>query len=594
MRISDYAFLSDSQSSALVGRDGSIDWFCLPRFDSPSVFARLLDENAGHWFIRPAGEFESERSYVGYSLVLRSVFRSKTGAVALTDALMLEPGSREHEIGKRVPHVLLRSIEGLQGEVDMEMDFRPRFEYGLTDPRFDAAGRGWRAWGSAVDLELKSSIETLHRDGGIHACFRVRAGEKAVFSLAYGGSYCGEPLHEIDVESSLQDTIEAWHSWMDIHQGYQGLYREEVRRSALVLQGLTYQPSGAVIAAATTSLPEDIGGSRNWDYRYSWLRDASLVLQALWVGACPDEPERFFEWIDQSGRSTMSREMQIMYGVEGERDLTEHFMENLAGFEGSRPVRVGNDAWKQRQIDVYGNVLDAAYLLRDKFGSISGRLRSLLVSLADQAAVVWREPDRGMWELRDKERHYLSSKLMCWVALARAESLAPELEVSRADQERWARVRDEIRKTIVSEGWNDEAGAYTGSFGSENLDASVLLMPIVGFLPATDPRMKATIEAIDSRLGRNGLIRRWPEEEGGFILCSYWMAQCLALSGEFERAAERFDAITSYANDLGLLPEEIDPGTGAMLGNYPQAFSHIGLVNTAWLLTNKAPEVVHP
>ncbi len=593
MRISDYGFISDSQSSALVGRDGSIDWYCLPRFDSPSVFARLLDENAGYWFIRPAGEFRSEWSYVGYSLVLRIVFRSKTGSVALTDALMLEPGSREHQIGKRVPHVLLRSIEGLQGEVDLEMEFSPRFEYGLTYPRFDPSDRGWRAWGSAVDLELRSSVETRYRDDSIHACFTVRAGYKTTFSLALGGSYCGEPLHEIDVESSLQDTIDAWHSWMDIHKGYQGLYLEQVRRSALVLQGLTYQPSGAVIAAATTSLPEAIGGSRNWDYRYSWLRDASLVLQALWVGACPDEPERFFEWIDQSGRSTRNKEMQIVYGVEGERDLTEHFMENLAGFEKSRPVRVGNDAWKQRQIDVYGNVLDAAFLLRDKFHEISDRLRSLLVSLADQAAEEWRKPDRGMWELRDKERHNLSSKLMCWVALVRAESLAPRLKVSRVDQDRWARIREEIRKAIVSEGWNDRAGAYTGSFGSEELDASVLLMPIVGFLPATDPRMKATIEAIDSQLGQNGLIRRWPEEEGGFILCSYWMAQCLSLSGEFERATERFDTITSYANDLGLLSEEVDLRTGIMLGNYPQAFSHIGLVNTAWLLTNNSPEPLH-
>jgi GH15 family glucan-1,4-alpha-glucosidase len=411
----------------------------------------------------------------------------------------------------------------------------------------------------------------------------VSEGQSVTFDLAYTGSYCGSPAGPIDVDAALRDTAAGWHSWMEAHQGYQGLYREEVWRSAIVLQGLTYQPSGAVVAAPTTSLPEIMGGTWNWDYRYAWLRDASLVMNALWVGACPDEPERFFSWIDRCGRGPGREEVQIMFGVEGERDLTEHFLENLGGFGSSRPVRIGNDAWKQKQLDVLGEVLDAAWMLREKLNPMAETTRSFLASLAERASTSWLEPDRGMWELRDRERHYLSSKLMCWVALDRAVKLG--LGVPDEERQRWAAYRDEIRSAILDQGWSSKAGAFTGAFGSDVLDASVLLMPITGFLSAKEPRMKATIEAIDKGLGEDGLIRRFPGEPGGFVLCSYWMAQCLALAGEQGRARERFESVTARANDLGLLSEEIDPATSSMLGNFPQAFSHIGLINTAWSLT---------
>ena len=593
VKIQDYAFLSDSQSAALVGRDGSVDWYCLPRFDSPSVFGRILDSGSGHWHIRPAGEYRSQWAYIGNSLVIRNVFHTTGGSVSLTDALMFEPGSRGHAIGRTVPHVLLRRVQGLAGEMDMVMEFRPRMEYGLTIPRYRATDRGWNIVGGPVELELTAGVPSGLSGEGVHARFRIGAGETAEFSLAYRAPECGPPDRAIEVASSLRDTVAAWHSWTDLHTGYQGLYREEVRRSALVLQGLTYQPTGAVIAAATTSLPEIAGGQENWDYRFAWLRDLSLVMRALWVGACPDEPDRFFAWIDRTGGAQGHQAVQIMYGVGGERDLTEHILDHLGGYQGSRPVRTGNDAWRQRQLDVLGEVLDAAFLLKEKLGDMSGFTRQLLVTLAERAASSWREPDSGMWEVRGRERHYLSSKLMCWVALDRAVKLAPRLG-ARSEVERWRAARDEIRDAILAHGWNERAQAFTGAFGSDHLDASVLLMPIVGFLPATDRRMKATIDAVERTLGRDGLIRRWPEEPNGFILCSYWMVECLALAGLAERAAERFDRVSAYSSDLGLFSEMAEPGTGEMLGNFPQAFSHIGLINAAWQVTNALPPGARP
>ncbi|HON38713.1 MAG: glycoside hydrolase family 15 protein [Desulfomonilia bacterium] len=588
VKIRDYAFLSDSQSSALVGRDGSVDWYCLPRFDSPSVFGRILDRGSGHWHIRPAGKYRSQWAYIGDSLVIRNVFHTAEGSVSLTDALMFEPGSRGHTIGRRVPHVLLRRVQGIEGETDMDMEFRPRMEYGMTAPRYQSTDRGWNIVGGPVELDLIAGVPLELTGDSIRARFRIGAGQSSEFSLAYRAPGCGVPDRDIDVPLSIEDTVAAWHSWADLHTGYQALYREKVRRSALVLQGLTYQPTGSVIAAATTSLPEIAGGRENWDYRFAWLRDLSLVMRALWVGACPDEPERFFAWIDRTGDAQGHQGVQIMYGVGGERDLTEHMLDHMEGYLGSRPVRVGNDAWKQKQLDVLGEVLDAAYLLKEKLGDMSGFTRRVLVTLAQRAASDWREPDSGMWEARDRERHYLSSKLMCWVALDRAVKLASRLGV-RNEAGRWERERDEIRDVILSRGWSEKAQAFTGSFDSDDLDASVLLMPIVGFLPVTDPRMKATIDAVERTLGKGGLICRWPEEPNGFILCSYWMVECLALAGQTDRAMERFDQVCGYCNDLGLFSEVADPVTGEMLGNFPQAFSHIGLINAAWQLSIARP-----
>lgn len=394
----------------------------------------------------------------------------------------------------------------------------------------------------------------------------------------------------LDPGDAISDTAEAWRSWVAMHSRYDGPFAEEVRRSALILQGLTYQPSGALVAAATTSLPERVGGAWNWDYRFTWLRDASLTLNARWVATCPHEPWRFFKWIENAGVRTGASPLQIMYDVEGGADLTEHTLEHLDGFLGSRPVRIGNDAWTQSQLDVVGEVLDAAYLMRNQLGELAEPTRVLLVRLADEAAARWHEPDAGMWESRDVPRHYVSSKVMSWVALDRAVRMTDMLaEPEKASS--WAVQRDALHAEVLDKGWSDEAGAYGGAYGSDHLDASVLLMPIVGFLPANDKRMLATIHAIDERLGDGGLVRRWAEELNAFLICSYWLVQCLALAGETERATAYFETVTAHANDVGILAEMVDRATGQLLGNTPQAFSHIGLINAAWTLSgNGLPE----
>ncbi|MDQ3484262.1 MAG: glycoside hydrolase family 15 protein, partial [Actinomycetota bacterium] len=351
-----------------------------------------------------------------------------------------------------------------------------------------------------------------------------------------------------------------------------------------VLQGLTYAPSGAVVAAATTSLPEQLGGELNFDYRYAWLRDLSLTVRSLWIAACPAEPERLIDWFVNAAGKVGDELFQIMYGVGGERDLTEHTLEHLSGYRDSRPVRVGNEAWTQVQLDVLGEVLDAVHLLRDDLGELDGPLQELLVGLADRAAAGWSEPDAGMWEARDQQRHYVSSKVLCWVALDRAIALADRLG-DAADPAGWGSARDAVRAAVLERAWSPGAGAYAGAFASDDLDASVLLLPLVGFLPADDLRMRATIDAIERELGTGGLVRRWPDDESGFLICTFWLSECLALAGEPERAEVWFAGALGYANDLGLLSEEGVPGGGELLGNFPQAFSHVGLINAAWRIT---------
>jgi GH15 family glucan-1,4-alpha-glucosidase len=339
------------------------------------------------------------------------------------------------------------------------------------------------------------------------------------------------------------------------------------------------------VAAATTSLPEELGGELNFDYRFAWLRDLSLTIRSLWIAACPDEPSRLFEWFSTVAGRNGGKLVQIMYGVEGERDLTEHDLAHLAGYRGSRPVRIGNQAWSQKQLDVLGEVLDAAHVLRDSLGDLDAPVQDMLVTLADRAADSWREPDAGMWEARDAERHYTSSKVMCWTALDRAVRLAPRLGAG-ADAARWASARDDVRAAVLTRAWSDKAGAFTGAFGSDDLDASVLLLPLVGFVPATDERMWATIESVERELAAGGLIRRWPSDPSGFLICTYWLVECLAMAGHQRRATAWFHSAGAHANDLGLLAEQADPTTGELLGNFPQAFSHVGLINAAWRLAH--------
>jgi len=579
MRIDDLALLSDCRTAALSDRDGTIRWFSPGRFDRASVFGSLLDPDAGYWTIRPRPDSTAERTYLDDGPILETTFRTGAGELTLTDALSLRADVRGHEIdGGDVTH-LVRRAECLRGEMELEFDLAARPEYGLTRPHLVEAANGWELIGGPSPMRLITSAE-LQPDGDrLRGSVRLSAGESASWVLAAG------PHDGRSAETALTDTREGWRSWAGAHDLLPGPHGKAMRRSAMVLQALTYAPSGVVVAAPTTSLPERIGDEWNWDYRFAWLRDLAFVVRALWVAACPDEPARYFDWIARSLGQLDGEHVQIMFGVDGERDLTEHTLDHLKGFRDSRPVRIGNDAWSQTQLDVLGEVIDSAHLMRDYLDErISGPIRETLIGLADMAAARWREPDFGMWEARDKARHYLSSKVMTWVALDRAVQLAPRLGVEKRAS-KWAAARDAVQRTVLEQGWNPDVRAFTGALDSDQLDASVLLMPLVGIIDGDDERMRATVERIEERLASDRGVQRWADEGSGFLLCGFWLAECLALAGERERAEARFAATAACANDLGLMAEEVALKTGEPLGNFPQALSHVGLINAAWRLS---------
>jgi alpha,alpha-trehalase len=593
--IGEYALLSDCRSAALVSRDGSVDWLCVPRFDGPSVFCRLLDPAGGHFTIRPAGEFQVSRRYVDQTLVLETTFTTARGTAVLTDALAVGRNERGHHLGAHSPGTLLRSLACTRGEIQAEVSYAPRPEYGLIHPVLVPVPGGLAARGGANRLFLSTSVSFGVDDATATARVRLAAGQAAVFALGHG-DMADPPLAPWTAEEitgRLDDTLEGWRSWSAIHQNYEGPWRELVHHSGRVLQAMTFAPTGAIVAAPTTSLPETVGGERNWDYRYTWVRDASLTMEALWVAACPDEANKFFAFLANAAGSGLPRDadLQIMFGIGGERDLSERELPHLAGWRGSRPVRVGNGAWLQRQLDVYGELLGAAQRLVDQLGELDPVTRRFLAAAADTAAARWREKDQGIWEIRGEPRDFLYSKLMCWVAVDCAIALASHLgaEGRVAD---WGTARDEIRAAILTCGWNERAGAFTQAFGSEDLDASSLMLAITGFLAGDDPRMKATIDAIARRLtDERGLVYRYltrdglPGEEGTFVLCTFWLAQAQALAGDVEAATATFERAVAAINDVGLLAEEVDPRNGEMIGNFPQAFSHIGLINAAWAIT---------
>ena len=592
--IGEYALLSDCRSAALVSRDGSVDWLCFPRFDGPSVFCRLLDPAGGHFAIRPAGEFQVSRRYVDQTLVLETTFTTADGTAVLTDALAVGPNERGHHLGAQSPGTLLRSLVCTRGEIQAEVSYAPRPEYGLIHPVLVPVPGGLAARGGANRLFLSTSVSFGVDDATATARVRLAAGQAAVFALGHG-DMAGPPLAawtEGEITGRLDDTLEGWRSWSAIHQNYEGPWRELVHHSGRVLQAMTFAPTGAIVAAPTTSLPETVGGERNWDYRYTWVRDASLTMEALWVAACPDEANKFFAFLANAAASGQrGADLQIMFGIGGERDLSERELPRLAGWRGSRPVRVGNGAWSQRQLDVYGELLGAAQRLVDQLGELDPVTRRFLAAAADTAAARWREKDQGIWEIRGEPRDFLYSKLMCWVAVDCAITLASHLgaEDRVAD---WGAARDEIRAAILDCGWNERAGAFTQAFGSEDLDASSLMLTITGFLAADDPRMKATIDAIARRLtDERGLVYRYLAHdglaggEGTFLLCTFWLAQAQALTGDVEAATVTFERAVAAINDVGLLAEEVDPRNGEMIGNFPQAFSHIGLINAAWAIT---------
>jgi GH15 family glucan-1,4-alpha-glucosidase len=593
--IGDYALLSDCRSGALVSRDGSVDWLCFPRFDGPSVFCRLLDPAGGRFAIRPAGEFQTRRRYVDQTMVLETTFTTAGGTAVLTDAMAVGRNERGHHLGARSPGMLLRRLACTGGEIEAVVEYAPRPEYGLVHPILVPVPGGVEARGGTDRLLLSSSVSFGVDGATATAQVRLAAGQAAVFALGHGqmADPRRAPRTAAEITARLNDTVEGWRSWSAIHQNYEGPWRELVRHSGRVLHALTFAPTGAIVAAPTTSLPETVGGERNWDYRYTWVRDASLAMEALWVAACPDEANKFFTFLADAAAPQLQRgaDLQIMFGVGGEHDLTERELPHLAGWRGSRPVRVGNGAWQQRQLDVYGELLGAAQRLVDQLGELDPVTRRFLAAAADTAAARWRDKDQGIWEIRGEPRDFLYSKLMCWVALDRAIALASHLGAEDRVTD-WAAACDEIRAAILERGWNERAGAFTQAFGSEDLDASNLMLAITGFLPGDDPRIKATIDAIAQRLtDERGLVYRYlardglSGEEGTFVLCTFWLAQAQALTGDVEAATATFERAVAAINDVGLLAEEVNPRNGEMIGNFPQAFSHIGLINAAWAIT---------
>jgi GH15 family glucan-1,4-alpha-glucosidase len=626
--IGDYALLSDRRCAALVSPDGSIDWFCRPRFDSPAVYGRLLDPDAGHWSIHPAGEYRSERAYIGDTFVLRTVFTTPTGTAHLIDALALGP-SIEAETGvrlrlaSRAPRATLRVLECTEGEVTIDFEFRPRPEYGLVSPVFTNVPGGILATGGPVRFVLTCPVPLDFSGDGATARFVLHQGEKLRFATQSAGLADDPPTawtpEAVDV--ALEETLVGWQAWSDAHPLWDGPLPHLVRRSVLVLEALRYQPTGAIVAAPTTSLPEAIGAGRNWDYRYVWIRDASFTIQALAAAGSTDEAIKFFEFITRAAAQYHPQNpLQIMFGVGGEHELSERELAHLRGWRGSRPVRIGNAAWLQPQLDVYGELLDAAWQVWPHLTHLDAAARRFLTGVADAAADQWGRPDQGIWEMRGAPRHYTYSKLMCWVALDRAVKHAEVIEVERRDAmifgpdilasrelapedfspvkliPGWAAARDRIREAIEEHAWKPGIGAFGAAFDGEDLDASLLLLPAVGFLPGDDPRVISTVDVIAERLRDDrGLILRYEPgidgldgEEGSFVMCTFWLAQAFALTGRPELALKAFHEAAACANDLGLMSEEIDTATGEMLGNYPQAFSHIGLINAAAAIRDAA------
>ncbi|MFJ5535246.1 glycoside hydrolase family 15 protein [Streptomyces sp. NPDC093261] len=596
--IGDHALLSDCRSAALVTSDGSVDWLCLPRFDSPAIFARLLDEDAGHWSIRPLGAADISRRYVEDTLVLETTFRTPEGTTVLRDALALGRHERGHALGTGSPGALLRHITCAEGRVTIEIAYAPRPEFGLVHPLLSPVRGGLAAHGGAHVLLLSSPVDLRLSGSSAHARIPLTAGDRLGFSLRVGPAWEEEPVRWRSgrVRRRLSDTVNGWRSWSKLHRGYIGPWQDEVGHSGRVLRALTYAPSGAIVAAVTTSLPEREGGVRNWDYRYTWVRDASFTLQALATAACEKEKDRFFGFLARTAATPLDRgaDLQIMYGIGGERDLSERLLPHLTGWRDSSPVRIGNDAWRQRQLDVYGELLDAAHQTLPPGAHLDPATRRFLLQAARTAAQRWPQPDQGIWERRGPSRHFLHSKLMCWVALDRAIALAPALQADE-DLPQWQHERDEIRRAIERRGWNPGLGSFTQAFDTDDLDASALMLPIVGFLPPHDPRVQSTVMAVATHLSdHNGLVRRYlgdelEEGEGAFLLCTFWLAHALALTGHTTRARHVFRTALAHANDVGLLAEETDPVTGEALGNFPQAFSHIGLINAARAIRDAEP-----
>ncbi|HEV2309414.1 MAG TPA: glycoside hydrolase family 15 protein [Acidimicrobiia bacterium] len=583
-RIEQYALIGDTHTAGLVADDGSLDWLCVPRFDSPACFAALLgDESNGHWRLAPkAGGRAVRRRYRDGTLVLETEFETPEGAVRLIDFMPLR--DRDTDV--------VRIVEGVRGAVPMRMELVIRFDYGSIVPWVRRVRDGIRAVAGPDALVLRAPVHVYGKELRTYADFTVSANERLPFVLSYHAS--PEPAPALpDPERALRITTEWWRRWSS-HSTYAGRHTELVCRSAITLKALTYQPSGGLIAAATTSLPERIGGVRNWDYRFCWLRDATFSLYALLTLGYETEARAWREWLVRAVAGQPQR-MQIMYGALGERRLTELELDWLPGYEGSVPVRTGNAASAQFQLDVFGEIADTLHVTRKLGIQPSPGVKGIGQAIVDFLEDGWRQPDEGIWEVRGPRRHFTHSKVMAWVAFDRAVKATtadPTLLDTSVDQLKAS--RDAVRAEVLEKGYNADRGSFVQCYGSSALDASLLMIPLVGFLPPDDPRVQGTVAAIERELMPRGFVRRYetdegvdglPPGEGTFLPCSFWLADNLALMGRLDDALALFERLTGVANDVGLLSEEYDPSAKRLLGNFPQAMSHVALVNTAANLT---------
>ena len=581
-RIEDYAIIGNTRTVALVDRSGSVDWWCVPRIDSGAAFAALLGAEAnGRWLLAPQGEITAvTRRYEPDTLVLETLFQTPTGTVALID--FMPP---EHDNS-----VIHRIVEGRDGSVEMTMELIVRFDYGSITPWVRTTGEGLIMVAGQDGLRFHSPVPLQGTDHTTVASFEVRAGDKQSFSLTYFASDARAPL-PLNSMAALVHTRRWWLDWVS-RCTYRGERRDEVVRSLITLKALIDDRTGAVCAAATTSLPESLGGVRNWDYRYSWLRDATFTLQALLITGYADEAARWVRWLRRAVAGSPG-EFQIMYGVRGERRLTEFELDYLPGYQGSKPVRIGNQASAQFQLDVFGELMDSAITT-----ARSGLLPEvewdpdLILALLEHLELVWEQPDDGIWEVRGPRRHFTHSKVMAWVAFDRAIALARDLRILPLDRvAHWGDIRAHIHADVCEKGFDAELNSFTQYYGSKLLDASLLMLATVGFLPPEDPRLVGTVAAVQRELLKDGFVRRYqteaadvdglPGAEGAFLMTTFWLADNLVLLGRPEEARAIFDRLCALRNDVGLLSEEYDPASGRMLGNFPQAFSHVALINTA-------------
>ncbi|WP_405897120.1 glycoside hydrolase family 15 protein [Streptomyces sp. NBC_00727] len=590
-RIEDYALIGDLQTAALVGKNGSVDWLCLPRFDSGACFAALLgDEDNGHWRIAPKGaDACTRRSYAGESLVLETYWETRTGTVKVIDFMP----QRDKE-----PDVM-RIVEGVSGTVDMTSVIRLRFDFGSIVPwmRRSDGHRVAVAGPDSAWLRSEPPVKTWGQQFSTCSSFSVSEGEKVAFVLTWHPSHSPRPKRVAPYEA-LENTLSDWAEW-SARCKYEGPYRDAVVRSLITLKALTFGPTGGIVAAPTTSLPEEIGGVRNWDYRFCWLRDSTLTLGALISAGYLEEAAAWRDWLLRAVAGDPA-DLQIMYGLAGERRLPESELPWLRGYENSAPVRIGNAAVRQRQLDVYGEVIDSLRLARDAGLDDKPHAWSLQLSLLGFLESTWREPDEGLWEIRGQRRHFVHSKVMAWVAADRAVRSLEEDPTLAGDADRWRAMRDAVHREVCEKGYDPVRNTFTQSYGSRELDAATLLVIRTGFLPPDDPRVIGTVDAVRQELGSGGgLVRRYstdgpsidglPGGEGAFLACSFWLADALRLTGRTEEATELFEQLLDLRNDVGLLAEEYDTVAQRQLGNFPQAFSHIGLVGTAVALAEAQP-----